>query len=641
MAASGFTPIQLYYSTTATNVPLAANLVAGELAINTADGKLYYKNVSGVVTLLAGLSGFSGTSGFSGASGFSGFSGSGISGFSGISGLNGVSGFSGATGTSGFSGASGTSGFSGLGVSGFSGFSGISGFSGATGAGGSGTSGTSGYSGFSGYSGTNGSVGTSGFSGYSGATGANGTTGTSGFSGVAGASGFSGYSGATGPTAYPTTGIAVSTGSAWGTSLAVPVQVSSGGTGLTALTAGFIPFGNSATQLGSSSLLNWSTANVRLGVGIASPVATLHVRGGNSNNAIIDNDGSQFTTMSWYNNGTVRAQGYYDASNLLFVFGTDVAAPLIFKANGTEGMRLSSGGGVSIGTATGAGANNLLVNGTITGAGTGLTGTASSLSIGGSAASLSATLAVASGGTGITSAGTAGNVLTSNGTNFVSSAPTFTGANSQVFTASGTFTIPAGVSAIKVTLVGGGGGGGGYRSACSNTAGSGGGSAASSVQYFTGLTPLNTLTVTVGAAGTLATNGNTPTNGGAGGTSSIASGTQTITTASANGGGAGIAAGGFGNAATAGAGGAASSSGVAYSIAGLAGFLPSQVGCSWNLGGLGARSAQAWGEAGRTVGVAATGFGSSGSGGGFVDAAGNNIATISTVGRIGIVIVEW
>ena len=53
MSQSGFTPISLYYSSTATNVPLAADLVSGELAINIADGKLYYKNSSGVVTLLA------------------------------------------------------------------------------------------------------------------------------------------------------------------------------------------------------------------------------------------------------------------------------------------------------------------------------------------------------------------------------------------------------------------------------------------------------------------------------------------------------------------------------------------------------------------------------------------------------------
>jgi hypothetical protein len=53
MAASGYTPIQLYYSSTATNVPLAGNLVSGELAINIADEKLYFKNASGTVKLLA------------------------------------------------------------------------------------------------------------------------------------------------------------------------------------------------------------------------------------------------------------------------------------------------------------------------------------------------------------------------------------------------------------------------------------------------------------------------------------------------------------------------------------------------------------------------------------------------------------
>jgi hypothetical protein len=47
MAATGFTPIQLYYSVTTTNVPLAANLAYGELAINVTDGKLYYKSPSG------------------------------------------------------------------------------------------------------------------------------------------------------------------------------------------------------------------------------------------------------------------------------------------------------------------------------------------------------------------------------------------------------------------------------------------------------------------------------------------------------------------------------------------------------------------------------------------------------------------
>lgn len=53
MAASGYTPISLYYSTTASATPSAGNLVAGELALNIADMKLYAKNSSGTVTLLA------------------------------------------------------------------------------------------------------------------------------------------------------------------------------------------------------------------------------------------------------------------------------------------------------------------------------------------------------------------------------------------------------------------------------------------------------------------------------------------------------------------------------------------------------------------------------------------------------------
>jgi len=57
MAATNYTPISLYYSSTATNTPSAGNLVYGELAINIADGKLFYKNPSNVVTLLASSAG--------------------------------------------------------------------------------------------------------------------------------------------------------------------------------------------------------------------------------------------------------------------------------------------------------------------------------------------------------------------------------------------------------------------------------------------------------------------------------------------------------------------------------------------------------------------------------------------------------
>jgi hypothetical protein len=53
MAASGFTPIQLYYSATVAQQPLAVNLASGELAINITDGKLYYKDNTGAVQLIA------------------------------------------------------------------------------------------------------------------------------------------------------------------------------------------------------------------------------------------------------------------------------------------------------------------------------------------------------------------------------------------------------------------------------------------------------------------------------------------------------------------------------------------------------------------------------------------------------------
>jgi hypothetical protein len=57
MAQTGFSPILIYASGTASNVPLAANLTSSangaELALNYADGKLYYKSSGGVVTLLA------------------------------------------------------------------------------------------------------------------------------------------------------------------------------------------------------------------------------------------------------------------------------------------------------------------------------------------------------------------------------------------------------------------------------------------------------------------------------------------------------------------------------------------------------------------------------------------------------------
>jgi hypothetical protein len=61
MAATGFTPIQLYRTSTASAVPVNTNLADGELAINLTDERLYFKNAAGVVKLLASNAGALGT----------------------------------------------------------------------------------------------------------------------------------------------------------------------------------------------------------------------------------------------------------------------------------------------------------------------------------------------------------------------------------------------------------------------------------------------------------------------------------------------------------------------------------------------------------------------------------------------------
>lgn len=57
MAQTNYTPISLYYSTTVSAAPSAGNLVNGELAINITDGKLYYKDNTGAVKVIAGTGG--------------------------------------------------------------------------------------------------------------------------------------------------------------------------------------------------------------------------------------------------------------------------------------------------------------------------------------------------------------------------------------------------------------------------------------------------------------------------------------------------------------------------------------------------------------------------------------------------------
>jgi len=87
------------------------------------------------------------------------------------------------------------------------------------------------------------------------------------------------------------------------------------------------------------------------------------------------------------------------------------------------------------------------------------------------------------------------------------------------FTSSGTWTVPAGVTRAKVTVVGGGGGAGGSGGGCGAYGGEGGGGGGCGIKIVTGLTPGGTVSVTVGGGGSAGNSSGI--NGGSGGTSSF------------------------------------------------------------------------------------------------------------------------
>jgi len=100
-------------------------------------------------------------------------------------------------------------------------------------------------------------------------------------------------------------------------------------------------------------------------------------------------------------------------------------------------------------------------------------------------------------------AGTNGNLLTSNGTTWVSQAAAASGATGDntitVGTSPGTWTKPASVKSIKVTVVGGGGNAGSYGPAGGDSAGGGGGGAA--IRFYPAPSLPGPQPYTVGAAG--------------------------------------------------------------------------------------------------------------------------------------------
>ncbi|WP_166359275.1 hypothetical protein [Pseudomonas akapageensis] len=188
---------------------------------------------------------------------------------------------------------------------------------------------------------------------------------------------------------------------------------------------------------------------------------------------------------------------------------------------------------------------------------------------------------------------------------------------SQMFSANGTFNVPAGVTSVYVTLCGGGGGGAAYFDVSS--AGGGGGGGASGLRVPIAVTPLAAITVTVGGAGT---------GGQAAGAAGVAGGASSF--------GALLSAPGGGGGASAGAGGSGGG-GSGSIVAGGGGQAYNPSATSAEQGGSGGSSAFGAGGFGslRAGSVAAA------QGGGYGAGGGGGCRTVGAPGSKGFVLVEW
>ena len=167
------------------------------------------------------------------------------------------------------------------------------------------------------------------------------------------------------------------------------LPVGNGGTGITSLTANYIPYGNGSSAFQSSANHTFDGTTLTLGnAGVTArfqgdfsnaTVAsrTAFVTGTtNGSTGIYALPNGSSTAASWQatNNASptnaskilIATNGSTDVQLVSGVNGSGTYLPLTFWNNGAEKARLSVAGGFSIGTATDAGSTNLLVAGTAT-----------------------------------------------------------------------------------------------------------------------------------------------------------------------------------------------------------------------------------------------------------------------------------
>jgi hypothetical protein len=262
--------------------------------------------------------------------------------------------------------------------------------------------------------GATGAVGVTGATGpigVTGATGPIGVTGATGAVGVTGATGPIGVTGATGPI-----GVSGATGVV-GVSGATGVIGVSGATGVTGATgpaagsANQVVYKNSSNVAAGSANLTFDGTNLVVGGSITGTDIYNYgwFRNYDSNEGMYN----QTTTQHWSSN----ANGYWDASSTTTVSGirlwtgghVSALRGYVYANSSSEIGFLTSGGSWALRCDSSGNAYTSIMTATsFSGAGTGLTGTASSLSIGGNAATATGLTS----GNYIKSAGSSGNLNT-------------------------------------------------------------------------------------------------------------------------------------------------------------------------------------------------------------------------------------
>lgn len=136
------------------------------------------------------------------------------------------------------------------------------------------------------------------------------------------------------------------TGLPLGTGVTGTLGVSNGGTGVTSLTAGYIPFGNGTSAFGSSSGLFWSSGNNALGIGTSSPQTA-------SGYAWLTIDGSTVGAFSLRTSGTENFRFAANSSISAIDINAISAWPILFKTNNSERVRIDTSGNLLVGVTAG------------------------------------------------------------------------------------------------------------------------------------------------------------------------------------------------------------------------------------------------------------------------------------------------